>query len=66
MAACQRVVHFDQVFELVVNSSGDEENKENNVSRLQLNNKEAFIETLDGILNDLEGGPAFNKAFFHD
>lgn len=66
MAARQRVVDFDQVFELVVESSDDAENDENNVSEPQLNNEEAIIQTLGSVLNDLEGGPAFNKTFFRD
>ena len=66
MAARQRVVDFDQVFELAVESSDDVENDENNVSEPQLNNEEAIIQTLGSVLNDLEGGPAFNKTFFRD
>ena len=50
LAASQRVVDFDQVFELVVESSDDAESDENNVSEPQLNNEEAIIQTLGSVL----------------
>ena len=66
MAAGRGAINVEQVLELVLNDTDDPENDGNRSDESQSSDKEAVKKTLVCFLENLEGGPAFNKTFFRD